>query len=438
MDFKNNNSLGNELDDLAPPVFTSISFNDLNDFDDDDDDMPAAFATFGGDDEDIYRSAGVMTDLSSRNYFRSEPGTNLDLDDDVPDFGSRYGGMPKLEPSPYETYNPKVGPSTLDDGGLFAELPSTGSQFPPEAPGGYFDPNYHFLSRADPDILLNSVASYFDAETNVDVIVKSDKFKVKCTSYQSGRALSFNVRLYSVGTGKDQQVAVEFQRRSGCCFQFAELYRAAKEELKSSPSQRSNRDPFSNVGHMDSLLDSLEQVGLDIPFSGNGLFNKTDSYTVDTLRSLKEMLHSKSADMQLEALYSLLSMALEGEQTQDLMVRHGVIEALAEVNLGDMEEIHRCAVSVLAALSADRRNVCLSLHANGVVGRLCHLTSSGTTEMLRQTSKTMLNMSKLLGQEIVNDEFRVAVDVLTSSYDAVVQQNGAQLLDIIDAPLLSF
>lgn len=60
-----------------------------------------------------------------------------------------------------------------------------------------------------------------------------DKCKLKCTAYSAHALLRFDVRIYSIVDG----LLVEFQRKSGDGFAFAELYAAVTRDVECCPSK---------------------------------------------------------------------------------------------------------------------------------------------------------------------------------------------------------
>jgi hypothetical protein len=83
---------------------------------------------------------------------------------------------------------------------------------PPQPPGGYLEPAYHFFSRTTPKTILDTIVAVLST-AGVDCILKHDRFRISCAVYSAGQRLPFSVRVFATD-GFDRRYAVEFQRRA--------------------------------------------------------------------------------------------------------------------------------------------------------------------------------------------------------------------------------
>jgi len=282
---------------------------------------------------------------------------------------------------------------------------------PPEVPGGYLEPSYHFMIQSQPTTVFHSLIGYFHLN-QIDFVVKQDKFKLKCVSYKHGGRLPFVVRIFSVGE-TSKQYAVEFQRRSGDIMQFSDIYRSCKSHLE--------QEGYTAVTSSKSVR-MATLPPLDV--------QATVDQSRVTMKCLVQMAGSDCADVKAKAVEALTEMTCErDEKIQQMIVADGGLGCLLESLDSTYEDVHRSAVSGVANLTKERISACRL--AMDSAPSLYKLASSETAQVVRETARALENIGCALGKDVVDLKFRQTLDILTYCKDPLAQGYANRLVQTL-------
>jgi len=284
---------------------------------------------------------------------------------------------------------------------------------PPEVPGGYLEPAYHFLTQSRPMTVFHTLVTYFHAN-NVDYTVKQDKFKLKCVSYNGGPRLSFNVRIFTIDSDS-KQYAVEFQRRSGDIIQFSEIYRGCKTHLEG--------EGYTAVTSSKQMtVRAFAPPPLDVEV--------TVDQARDTMKCLVQMAGSNCADVKAKAVEALAEMTKDQDvKVQQMIVADGGLEMLIESLDSSYEDVHCSAVTGVANLTHDREDACRQVLDRSSC--LFKLVNSETPQVVRESARAIENIGCTLGKSVVDGVFRKHLDLLSYSKDPVARAYATRLVQTL-------
>jgi len=292
---------------------------------------------------------------------------------------------------------------------------------PPPVPGGYLEPFCHLISRSKPTALfdlipqaLNSLRKQKIISYAIDMEVIDRKFKVKCVAYPLGELkLQFVCRVFRMDPDEQgKRYALEFQRRSGCALQFSDMWTKCKRFFQ------------------ESDLVVTEKTVPPTKSLPNPNVKATDAEVRQTLRCLLQMATSKCCDVKSQAIAALCKMSAEEQQKSLMIEEEGCVEAfIAAVGCPD-EDVHRCAVSALANLAHKRADVCKKFAEKNGVERLCTLSNSHTTEIVRESLRALTLLTESLGSRILDDGCHRVLENHRNSPDLFTQQTVQYLIKL--------
>lgn len=308
-------------------------------------------------------------------------------------------------------------PKNLQDAVHVVAAPSRpSSAAPPSPPGGWLEPNYHFVSASEPLDLFQAVQSFLE-EKSIDFTVKPAKYKCKCVTYREGGRLPFFVRIFSTAVPK--QYAVEFQRRSGDIIHFSEIYREAKYLLNQAGH-------VVNEGPPSPTFQSFRVPELDVEV--------TKEETEETVNCLLSMAGSNYDDVKSQAVQALSQMTLSTD-SQEIMIQGSAFDLMVDSLSSSHEDIHRCAATAIANLVEGRPEAAKTLQEkNAVVTFLALSTQSDCTEVVRESTRALANMGALLKAGLAGDppvagldegisQLALSGDTKTRAYASSLQQS---------------
>lgn len=272
-------------------------------------------------------------------------------------------------------------------------LPLSGVVKPPLAIGSYLEPYYHFYSSLDGPAIMRELAEALAACSAGDTIIDTEKFdskyKIKCVMYSSGGSVCvpFNVRIFSLED--DDRLAVEFQRRSGDSVRFCSLYRKCLQMLQ-------------RKGVTDSTVSgspaSLSPMRSPEPMTGPA-DPQAGEHAAQTIKCLLQMMASDCVDVQTQAAGALADLSTD-VQMLEAMIQGGVIEAFVNASRSENCDVHRCAMTGLAHLSANDAAAVKLCQLGGVAvaAKLCSQTKTAHVE--RESVRLIHNVVQNVGRGI--------------------------------------
>jgi len=340
---------------------------------------------------------------SQREVYRS---VDLDIDQDNEAFDAplfkSVGLMDSHEPygQPQGVYdpmslNPKAAGTQPNNWGYYEQghvqhkqeffsdnlVVSVRDEGPPAAPGGYLEPNFHFMSTCAAGKVFSALQELLEVHDGlpVDFCVKPTKYKLKCVAYPSGSKMPFNIRIFS--TDSPDEVAVEFQRRSGCILAFSSLYRKLRGEMQKLGLCKW-KAPSSSFGVM-AASDKLPCPKVEI----------TGDQSKATVGCLVDMAASKCVDIKLQALQTLSKLS-ECRQTQAVLVE-AALDTLLDCMSSHVECVHRCAVTGLANVTESRLDACEELVRKDGITSLLSLATCQTSsaQVIRECARALANVA---------------------------------------------
>jgi len=174
--------------------------------------------------QQVYHAVAVDSDYSSAPLFNAANESSLD-----------YLGFlhPATLPShPHTELNPKF--ETSSSNYSVPNNPITARQ-PPQAPGGYLEPNRHFFVDASPVEILETLF-YLLTSQKVDCTLQPESFQIKCEANRERGRTEFRVRVFSSTASQliNGKYAVEFMRRFGDVNLFHSVYSELTKTLNKS------------------------------------------------------------------------------------------------------------------------------------------------------------------------------------------------------------
>jgi len=368
-----------------------------------------------GDDQEVYRALGNNGMLQEADVMRG-----------VTNSEGLYGGAAAVSLDNASlafgelTLNPKQAPLSLNPKHNAAFVPQSVTAVnprvePPSPPGGYLEPS-HVQSSANPVALIQALLTIL-RQLGIDCESKQEHFKIRCTGLKGYARLSFNVRVWRM----DRDYAVEFQRRSGCAFHFAEVYRQTKESLAADQL-------LSGAGavHVSSEARSLPTAS---PPPLEAVV--TVEQLKQSVKALLTMVASPSVDVKVQGIAALADLTASDAQVQKMMVGCGVLEALVRELPVEDEDVQRCAVTGLANLCRDRESACDKVLQAGGVKPLLAMARSKSPQLLRETARLVVIMGSALGSKVQDDEYRRTLKHLMSVSDPRTRDFASQLLEAV-------
>jgi len=290
---------------------------------------------------------------------------------------------------------------------------------PPPVPGGYLEPFCHLISRSKPTSLfdlipqtLHSLRKQKLIGYGIDMDVIGRKFKVKCVAYPPGELkVQFICRVFRMDPDEQgKRYALEFQRRSGCAYQFSDLWTKCKGSFQETGLFVTEK----------SFTEKSLSPSTSLPNPDTS--KATDAEVRQTVKCLLQMATSKCCDVKAQAIAALSKMSAEEQQKSLMIEEEGCVEAfIAAVGCPD-EEVHRCAVSALANLAHKRADVCKKFAEKNGVERLCTLSNSHTMEIVRESLRTLTLLAESLGSRILDDGCHRVLENHRNSPDLFTKQ----------------
>jgi len=292
--------------------------------------------------------------------------------------------------------------------------PESEEDEPPRAPT-YVEPNYHFKSISNPMELFYTIGEVLKA-ANVDFTVKVFKYKYKCVCYRNGESIPFDVRVFSLSSSGAKEYVVEFQRRKGDVMQFASVYHNLKAVLGAQ-------------GHVvEASQTSRSSFDMDLSDLPEGDPPTTEEYE-QTVQCLVAMFSSNCVDIQAQAIQALAQLTIESEEVKRVVFGSGW-SVLRSAVKSSIEDIHRCAVSGIANLLQDSREVAECVErTQGLIASVVELVSSEVLQVARESARALANLGKQIGRG-VTDEFKQNLRKLPQAEDTLTQ---AYLLELQSA-----
>jgi hypothetical protein len=381
-------------------------------------------------DTEVYRSIQVGSGFAEevdQPVWRSVSHDPLSAESDsVDSFASYHSSHKELQhmrqpfTGHFSSLNPKHAPTLIHS--AFSQSQVEIEIEPPEVPGGYLEPCYHFVSESRPCHILNSLLTTLQSN-EVDFSVKQDKYKISCRSYRHADALTFIVRIFSAKNFKplpkpanpnNKQYAVEFQRRTGDILKFSELYRSCKHSLHLE-------------GHCESSrTDSLPSSRLPAPSLPDNA--ATADQVVDSLNCLLLMASSTYVDVKANAMHVLSEVTATDRRVQDMVLSASGLETLLESLHTKFEDVHRCALTTLANLADKRVDVCRKIVSGRHIRQVYELTNSETLQVVRESARILNHIVEELGKSVVDSEFSRTLRSLCTCTDPHVKQTANHLV----------
>lgn len=189
----------------------------------------------------------------------------------------------------------------------------------------------HVYAQGDKDQIASKLSDFLREEC-VDFTFKDTKAKWKCVHYDCGEHVDFRVRLYSA----NNQIIVEFNRRQGPLLQFNRLYQTVLFKLS-----------------QDGLLrDPVRTPARPLPVPS---FPAAAPQVIDDgVKRLVDMAQDQMQDIKHQALVSLTKLSGQPEY-QDSLVRQSAAVRTFRSCISGSPHIRRCAVTVLADMSATEK-----------------------------------------------------------------------------------
>lgn len=408
-------------------------------------DQPAAFINF--QDSETYRSVQIHNNALDQEGVRSvagmghagsgmHGGSGIGTYDnpffsvvDTSPFGLDTLSLDGLKPVRMHTGGAPTTSSKQLDGGISqlrptftaVEIPASGERGelvePPQPPGGYLEPAYHFFSRTSPKTILDTIVAVLSS-AGVDCALKQDRFRISCAVYSVGQRLPFSVRVFATH-GFDRRYAVEFQRRAGDVLLFNEIYRSARCALEASGLVE------GGIRTKAAPLVSLDTLPPLPPIDGN----EAVDYNRVTCKNLQNMAASKYVDVKCQAITALCDMTNNVTlATTSMMITEGVIDTLVAESRSDFEDVHRPAVTAIANLTFRRKDVAEAVMSADGMKSLLKLASSDTLQVVRECARCLSNIASCVGNRMDTDELRGVVRTLMCSEDVRARGHVHDLL----------
>jgi len=285
-----------------------------------------------------------------------------------------------------------------------------GVGLPPEIPGGYVEPLYHFVSNCSPTIIISTLETALKSH-DIDKKFQQKKFRFKCVTYVSGAKLPFFVSVFRTTVTQPQQqqkFVIEFQRRMGCVMHFSNIYHRLKKVCEdrgivegTSASARATSSTSSTSATVTIVQTTLSP--LPLPLTSESKPNSEQAKK--TIDCLLQMASSEYVDIKQNSLQTLSELSKDPPMAQAL-IEGGGSEWLMSFLSHRNEDIKRCALTGLANLTQQKQEtLCKKIVESGLIHTLALLAlQSQTLHIVRETSRLLLNLANTLGSVVVNPD----------------------------------
>jgi hypothetical protein len=348
---------------------------------------------------------------------------------------------------------------------------------PPAITGGYLDPSYHTFSTCKPIKILQCLQTALTS-LKIDYNVKPQKYKLKCVTYRNGCRIPFITRVFSttnscyagdaaantnysivtsdvtkpvLKSSTCERYAIEIQRRSGCIISFSEIYRSILHHLEDNGiivcgSGNGNGDIMdadtiaaqwtgsAGVKRARSNF-SLACPPLNMDTHDNNDASSPISCCIKeakaTLACLVQMSSSPCADVKAQAIAALSEMSRNAnDEVLEMLVASGGLCTLIQAVEHSFEDVHRNALSGIANLTLNNMEACQRVKAVGLKS-LYGLSHSKTAQVIRECARALANIGLTLGNDVIDHEFRGALDKFCCSPDVVTREHAHRLAERI-------
>ena len=344
-------------------------------------------------------------------------------------------------------------------------------------PGGFLEPNCHFWVNADALPSLQSLVSLLRS-AGVDCSLQAESYKIRCNAYKEHSRVEFVVRIFSPDPNAcypvEKRYVVEFQRRFGDGVLFHRIYRNAQATLLQQKEVNSNQStpktstwsltpPTLSSNHSDNSSQSQSQLVTlkdETPF--DALLMQPNSNTAPmeclpcpslcrimlanldkpcivecvskSIRCLVSMCETDCMDIKSQGLCALASMS-DRQDFHPYLIQFGVVQLFLNSITCLDEDAHRCCITGLANLTETNLSVCEQIMNNTKVKeRLCNLSHSQCSEIVRQVAKTVKNLSQQMQETISNDvQLREVVEYLVVCNDEQARAAAVAVLETCGA-----
>jgi len=381
-------------------------------------DQPLLYRCASGRDETLgldcplFRSVGDVA-IASPSSPASASSSNFSPSPGSFEFPNAYDSNPKqfglsLNPK----YNSQPTYSSQD------EEPEV-NLLPPEVPGGYLEPLYHFISCCPPPTILSVLCTSLQ-QHSVDFSFQQKKYRFKCVIYVGGAKLPFMLSIFRLPSSalaqqqqqQDKKFAIEFQRRSGCVLQFSSIYHRVKKDCEDRGivEGRSTSSTTSAAASASPTANAPRFTPLPLPLAEN---KSSVDEARKTLVCLLQMASSEFFDVKQNAFQALSEMSNDPSMVE--LFGEGEQMFLSCLNHKN-EDIKRCAISSLANLTQARNeSLCIKIVTSGYTKALCSLVvSSPTLQIVREGARLLYNLVNTLGIQIV----KLNPDVVRQMFDS--------------------
>lgn len=325
---------------------------------------------------------------------------------------------------------------------------------PPAAPVAYLEPYSHFYveSSNESDLFSSLRATLHSSQDAViDCNCHADQFTIHCTTYSDHLSLQFIARIYSTDTSN--KYVVELQKRRGDSFMFHTIYKLVEKELlqqgKSEASSDGSLDlhalaaslpvPSLSAHRTPELPASLvaKSLSADVHPSSSSLASPCRDDIMETIRCLLDMACSDCADIAINGIAGLASLSSSKcALTLELLSSPEYLSSIIPLLSSKCENIHRCALTVLANLSQNSPSVStFILEQEEAMAQLSKRSQSPTLQVVRETARVInsicssLPSSQLIQQETVKH----TVLRLAQCSDATAKQHATHASNYLTA-----
>jgi len=325
---------------------------------------------------------------------------------------------------------------------------------PPAAPVQYLEPYSHFYVESSnvSDLFSSLRATLHSSEdAMIDCNCHADQFTIHCTTYSDHLSLQFIARIYSTDT--PDKYVVELQKRRGDGLMFHCIYKLVEKTLlHHGKSEVSTDSPLD----LNALAASLPVPSLsafrtpELPASFATTSVSDDSHPnssshsspsrediVETIRCLLDMACSDCADIAINGIAGLASLSSSKcALTRELLSAPEYLSSITPLLSSKCENIHRCALTVLANLSQNSPSVStFILQQEEAIAQLSKRSQSPTLQVVRETARVINSIcssvpsSQLIQQETVKH----TVLRLAQCSDATAKQHATHASNYLTA-----
>lgn len=323
---------------------------------------------------------------------------------------------------------------------------------PPLAPIAYLEPYSHFYTESsDVSGLFSTLRSTLQNSQDaiIDCNCHADQFTIHCTTYADHLSLQFIARIYS--TDSPNKFIVELQKRKGDGFMFHHIYKLVENEL----CHRNSNNSLSTECSLDlaALAASLPMPSLtahrapelpaalplpdsdDVNSSNHPVPTRDD--IIETIRCLLDMACSDCSDIGINGIAGLASLSSSKcALTRELLSSSEYVSNIISLLSSGCENIHRCALTVLANLCQNSPQVSSYVLENqDAVTQLAQLSQSSVSQVVRETARTINAICSSIPNSLAvqQDSLKNIVVRLAQSDDVVTRQQATQASNFFTA-----